>query len=177
MKQIDVKPRGTSVGGRFLVAETLRRDRKPIGRALLDCTALDASYLGKNCAITLLTRDGQITAQGGGEDRPLPGSGGDPGTGDVFAITGGTGTYAGATGTLRVRSTRKGDRLTITLRRPRLSVSLDAQPSSSQEHSPSALPHRYQHDEPRTPGGRRRRAPAPTLCVRPSRSDPEPSLS
>jgi hypothetical protein len=120
MKQIDVKPRGTSVGDRFLVAETLRRDAKPIGRLLLDCTAVDASYKGQNCVITLLTRDGQITAQGGGEDRPLPGSGGDPGsgdpqTGDVFAITGGTGAYAGATGTLRVRSTSKGDTLTITL--------------------------------------------------------------
>jgi hypothetical protein len=115
MKQIDVKPRGTSVGDRFLVAETLRRDRKPIGRLLLDCTAVDASYQGQNCVITLLTRDGQITAQGGGEDRPLPGSGGNPATGDLFAITGGTGTYAGATGTLRVRSTRKGDTLTITL--------------------------------------------------------------
>ncbi|MGH2967681.1 MAG: hypothetical protein ACRDK0_01255 [Solirubrobacteraceae bacterium] len=115
IKQIDVKPRGTSVGDRFLVAETLRRDRKPIGRMLTDCIAVDASYEGRICSITLVTRDGQITAQGGGVDRPLPGRGSDPETADVFAITGGTGTYAGATGTLRVRSTRKGDTLTITL--------------------------------------------------------------
>ena len=103
MSEVDVKPRGISVGDRFLVAETLRRDGKPVGRLLFDCTALDASYRGQHCTITLVTRDGQITAQGGGEDRPLPGQGGDPGTSDIYAVTGGTGTYAGARGTLSVK--------------------------------------------------------------------------
>jgi hypothetical protein len=115
INQIDAKPRGTSVGDRFLVAETLRRDGKPVGRMLTECVAVDASYEGRMCSITLVTRDGQITAQGGGVDRPLPGRGGDPENGDVFAITGGIGTYAGATGTLRVRPTRNGDTLTIKL--------------------------------------------------------------
>jgi hypothetical protein len=115
IKQIDVKPRGTSLGDRTLAAETLRRDRKPILRALVDCSALDASYGGPMCVVTLLTREGQITAQGASEDRALPGSGGDPGTAEVFAITGGTGTYTGANGTLRVRSTSTGDTFTITL--------------------------------------------------------------
>jgi hypothetical protein len=115
VKQIDVKPRGTSIGDQTLAAETLRREGTPIGRALVDCTALDASYGGPVCVVTLLTREGQITAQGASEHRALPGSGGDPGTAEVFAITGGTGTYAGATGNLRLRSTSKGDTFTLTL--------------------------------------------------------------
>lgn len=72
IKQIDVKPRGASVGDRFLVAETLRRDGKPIGRMLTDCSAVDASYEGRMCSIALVTRDGQITAHGGGVDRRRP---------------------------------------------------------------------------------------------------------
>jgi hypothetical protein len=109
MKQIDVRPRGISLGDRFLGAETLRRDGRPAGRALLDCTALDASYQGQACVVTLLTGAGQITAQGGGEHRRLPGGGGASTGGDEFAITGGTGVYAAASGTLRVRSSSKGD--------------------------------------------------------------------
>jgi hypothetical protein len=115
IKQIDVAPHGTSLGDRTLAAETLRRGGAPIGRALVDCTALDASYQGQTCAVTLLTREGQLTAQGASANRALPGSGGDPGTAQVYAITGGTGRYLGATGTLRVRSTSKGDTFTATL--------------------------------------------------------------
>jgi len=115
IKQIDIKPRGLSLGDQNIVAATVRRDGKPIGRLLSQCTAVDASYEGQTCTITLLTRDGQIIAQGAGEDRALPGHGGNPGPADVFAITGGTGTYAGTTGTLRPRSTSKGEKITVTL--------------------------------------------------------------
>lgn len=94
---------------------TLRRDGKPIGRLLNECTAMDARLEGQMCTITLLTRHGQITAQGAGELRALPGRGGSPGTGDVFAITGGTDTYARATGTVHPRSTSKGETITVTL--------------------------------------------------------------
>jgi hypothetical protein len=115
IKQIDIKPHGESLGDQNIVAATVRRDGKPIGRVLSQCTAVDASYGGQTCTITLLTRDGQIIAQGAGEDRALPGHGGNPGTADVFAITSGTGTYAGTTGTLRPRSTSKGAKITVTL--------------------------------------------------------------
>ena len=115
IKQIDIKPRGESLGDQTIGALTVRRDRRAIGRLLSQCTAIDASYEGQTCTITLLTRDGQIIAQGAGEDRALPGHGGNSGTGDIFAITAGTGTYAGATGTLRPRSTRKGETITVTL--------------------------------------------------------------
>ena len=119
IKQIDIKPSGESPGDQNLGAVTVRRDGKPIGRLLSQCTAVDASYEGQMCTITLLTRDGQIIAQGAGEDRALPGHGGNPGTGagtgDVFAIIGGTGAYARTTGTVRPRSTRKGEKITVTL--------------------------------------------------------------
>jgi hypothetical protein len=115
MKQIDIKPHGESLGDQNIGAVTVRRDGKPIGRLLSQCTAVDASYEGQTCTITLLTRDGQIIAQGAGEHRALPGHGGNPGTEDVFAITAGTGTYAGTTGTLRPRSTSKGEKITVTL--------------------------------------------------------------
>jgi hypothetical protein len=117
VKQFDVKPRGDSVGDRFLSAATLRRDGRRVGRALVDCLALDQSYGGQACVITLVTRDGQITAQGAGEHKPLPGTGGDPGTGDTFAVTGGTGSYDGAAGTLRVEHGPEGDRLVAALLR------------------------------------------------------------
>jgi hypothetical protein len=107
-KQLDVKPRGTSPGDRSVGAQTVTLAGHPVGRALLDCVALDASYRGRACTVTLVTREGQLTAQGGGEDRALPGHGGHGRTGDVFAITGGTGGYAGARGTLRVHSGRRG---------------------------------------------------------------------
>ena len=115
IKQIDIKPRGETLGDQTIGAVTVRRNGKPTGRLLNQCTAVDASYEGQTCTITLLTRDGQIIAQGAGEDRALPGHGRNPGTGDIFAITGGTGTYAGATGTVRPRSTRNGETITVTL--------------------------------------------------------------
>jgi hypothetical protein len=115
IKQIDIKPRGESLGDQNIGAVTVRRDGKPIGRLLSQCTAVDASYEGQMCTITLLTRDGQIIAQGAGEDRALPGHGGNPASGDVFAITGGTGTYAATTGTVRPRSTSRGEEITVTL--------------------------------------------------------------
>ena len=116
IKQIDTKPSGESLGDQNIGAVTVRRNGKPTGRLLNQCIAVDASYEGQTCTITLLTRDGQIIAQGAGEHRALPGHGGNPGnTDDVFAITGGTGTYAGATGTVRPRGTREGATITVTL--------------------------------------------------------------
>ncbi len=111
--QIDARPRGESVGDRTLAAETVRRDGRAVGRALIDCVAADATFRGQACTVTLLTRAGQLTAQGAAEDRPLPGRGGDPGTAEVFAITGATGSFP-ATGALRVRSTSRGDTFTVT---------------------------------------------------------------
>jgi len=118
IKQIDVKPRGESLGDQVIGAITIRQAGKPIGRLINECSAADATYEGQMCEITLLTRAGQIIAQGAGEHRPLPGTGGDPGTGDVFAITGGTGAYAGASGTVTPRSTSHGESVTVVIDGP-----------------------------------------------------------
>src|SRR5262249_59727988 len=74
-RQVDVGPRGMSLGDSTVSAQTLHLDGKPVGRVLMDCVALDYAYQGRSCTLTLLTRQGQIIAQGGGEERPLPGSG------------------------------------------------------------------------------------------------------
>ena len=114
-RQVDVNPHGISLGDGDVSAQTIRLNGKPVGRALMDCVDLDYRFRGRSCTITLLTRDGQIVAQGGGEDRPLPGQGGDAGTSDTFAVTGGTGAYAGATGTLHAAQSRHGATITVSL--------------------------------------------------------------
>lgn len=45
----------------------------------------------------------------------MPGNGGDPETGDTFVITGGTGSYARAAGTVTPRPIRRGRRIVISL--------------------------------------------------------------
>ena len=111
--QVDVKPHGLSGGDEFLVAQTLRAGGHVAGRLHVACTVIDVSYRGEDCRLVLILRGGQLTAAGGGLDRALRGVGdGTPGAGDDFAITGGTGDYAGAGGTVNVRG---GDRVTVSL--------------------------------------------------------------
>ena len=47
IKQIDIKPRGESLGDQNIGAVTVRRHGKPVGRLLNQCTAVDASYEGQ----------------------------------------------------------------------------------------------------------------------------------
>jgi hypothetical protein len=115
-RQIDVGPRGFSIGDRSLGSQTLRDGARPVGRLEGDCVILDATYNGQQCVITLLLSDGQITTQGAGVNRPLPGVRSGDGAGDQYAITGGTGRYAGASGTLTMRPGRNGDTVTVALR-------------------------------------------------------------
>ena len=114
---VDVKPRGTSAGDEFLGAQTLRSGGKVVGRVHAVCTIVDISYHGQDCRITLILRDGQIAAQGGGLDKRLPGVGdGSAPGGDPFAVTGGTGAYAGAGGTLLIgEGKRGGSKFTVSL--------------------------------------------------------------
>jgi len=79
------------------------------------CTINDASFKGLQCAIALVLRKGQITVEGGGLDRNLPHAP-PPGNADVFAVTGGTGKYAGANGTLTISHGRHADFFTVALR-------------------------------------------------------------
>jgi hypothetical protein len=112
--QVDVPPRGLSLGDQVVGAVSLRTHGELFGRALVVCTINDASFQGQQCAITLVLRNGQITVHGGGLDRRLPHSP-PPSGADVFAVTGGTGSYAGANGTLTIRHGAHADVFTVAL--------------------------------------------------------------
>ena len=113
--QVDVPPRGLSLGDQVVGAVSLRSHGELFGRALVVCTINDSSFQGQQCAFTLVLRTGQITAHGGGLDRKLPHAP-PPSNADVFAVTGGTGSYAGATGTLTIRHGRHADVFTVAIR-------------------------------------------------------------
>jgi hypothetical protein len=112
--QVDVPPRGLSLGDQVVGAVSLRTHGELFGRALVVCTINDASFQGQQCAFTLVLRNGQITVHGGGLDRRLPHSP-PPSGADVFAVTGGTGSYAGANGTLTIRHGAHADVFTVAL--------------------------------------------------------------
>jgi hypothetical protein len=112
--QVDVPPRGLSLGDQSVGAVSLRTHGELFGRALVVCTINDASFQGEQCAFTLVLRNGQITVHGGGLDRRLPHSP-PPSGADAFAVTGGTGSYAGATGTLTIHHGAHADVLTVAL--------------------------------------------------------------
>jgi len=113
-KMVDVRPKGISLGDQFLGAETLRQAGTPAGRMEVDCVVIDQTYAGQARSLTLILKDGQVTAQGAGVDKRIPGIGGTtPPTGDEFAIMGGTGAYQGAAGTLRLKSGRTTDTVTL----------------------------------------------------------------
>jgi hypothetical protein len=111
-KVIDLKPRGLSNGDQFLAAGSLRSEGRVVGRGHVICTIIDRSYKGQDCHFVLVLRDGTITADGGGLDRLLPGQHDPDPLQDEFAVTGGTGAYEAASGTLTTRR----DRVTVTLR-------------------------------------------------------------
>jgi hypothetical protein len=111
-KTVDLKPRGLSTGDQFLAAGSMRSGGRVAGRGHVICTIIDRSYKGQDCHFVLVLRDGTITADGGGLDRLLPGQHDPDPLQDEFAVTGGTGAYDGASGTLTTRR----DRVTITLR-------------------------------------------------------------
>ena len=93
---------------------TLRQAGALAGRMEADCVVIDRRFQGQACSLTLILKDGQVSAQGAGVDKRIPGVGGTtPPTGDEFAILGGTGAYQGAAGTLRLKSGRT--RVAVTL--------------------------------------------------------------
>src|SRR3954468_20310128 len=113
-KMVDVRPKGISLGDHFLGSETLRQAGARVGRMEVDCVVIDRRYQGQACSLTLILKDGQVAAEGAGVDKRIPGVGGTtPPTGDEFAIMGGTGAYQGAAGTLRLKSGRAADAVTL----------------------------------------------------------------
>jgi hypothetical protein len=106
-RSIDAPPRGDSVGDRFVFASTLRDGNALAGRMEGDCLAVDLKYEGMQCTLTAVLADGSITLQGASLGKRIPGASAP--SQDVYAITGGTGAYVGASGTMRRSGNGKTD--------------------------------------------------------------------
>jgi hypothetical protein len=115
MVRVDARPKGTSPGDVFVFSASLRRDGKPDGRAEFVQTVVDPRYRGISMRVDLLLSDGTIELQGAGLSRRAPG-GASPSSETEMAIVGGTGAYAGASGSVKlVPSGRTTQRLDVTL--------------------------------------------------------------
>jgi hypothetical protein len=112
-RSIDLPPKGESVGDRFAFATTLRSGSALAGRMEGDCEAIDAKFQGLQCTLTAVLTDGTITLQGASLDKRLPGA--STPEAEAYAITGGTGAYAGASGTMTRRGNGKVDTVVFSL--------------------------------------------------------------
>ena len=109
---VDARPKGPSVADRWLLATTLRQAGKNTGRLEADCVGIDKTYGVLQCSLVVILPDGRLTLQGASVDKRIPGAGG---RGEHYAITGGTGAYVGAIGTMRRDGDGDRDTLTFTL--------------------------------------------------------------
>jgi hypothetical protein len=98
-RSIDLPPKGDSVGDRFAFASTLRNGRAMAGRMEGDCEAIDVKFEAMQCTLTAVLTDGSIALQGVMMGKRLPGASAPPP--EVYAVTGGTGAYMGASGTMK----------------------------------------------------------------------------
>ncbi len=92
---LDLGDPGPSTGDTQVFLDDVQRDGRTIGTSGGSCTvtALSENRLAAACTATLILPRGQITAQGAFDEDPSAGP-----TGFVWAVTGGTGRYAGAGG-------------------------------------------------------------------------------
>lgn len=95
----DVAPKGRSVGDTYVFSGSVTRAGKPFGRYEDVDVSVDGRIQGVVRTAMLLLPDGTIAVQGGGGN--VGATGWKPGANDEFAVVGGTGSYAGARGTLR----------------------------------------------------------------------------
>lgn len=109
---IDLAPRGPSAGDRVALVSRLRRDGKVAGRLTGDCAWTNVPSEILQCDLVLIMPDGRVTLQGAYANKRIPHVGG---TQEVYAVTGGSGAYDGATGSMRRTSGRDGDTLELTL--------------------------------------------------------------
>lgn len=111
-RMLDSRPKGPSVGDRWLLASTLRQGGKVAGRLEGDCVAVDKTFGVLQCSVVVVLSGGRLALHGASVDKRIPGVGG---RGEVYAITGGTGAYAGATGTMRRTGDGRRDTLTFSV--------------------------------------------------------------
>jgi hypothetical protein len=111
-RTIDTRPHGPSLGDRWLFASTLRQAGKPAGRLAGECVGVDKTYGVLQCSAVVILPDGRLSLHGASVEKPIPGAGA---AGEEYAITGGTGIYQGATGSMRRSGNGTRDTLTIEL--------------------------------------------------------------
>jgi hypothetical protein len=95
----DVAPKGRSVGDTYTFSGSVTRANKPFGRYEDVDVSVDGKIQGFVRTAMLLLPDGTIAVQGGGGN--VAANGWKPGANDELAVVGGTGAYAGVSGTLR----------------------------------------------------------------------------
>ena len=111
-KLVDLAPKGESVGDRIVLSSTARKDGRVAGRTEAECILQDKTYEGFACVGDLMLADGTLTFQGASVNKAIPNV---PRTSDeLYAITGGTGAYQGAAGTVRLHGPEKAEVATIT---------------------------------------------------------------
>ena len=87
---VDARPKGMSVGDRWLLATALRQAGRSAGRLEADCVGVDKRFGVLQCSLVAILPDGRLTLQG-------------------------TGAYVGAVGTMRREGDGDRDTLTFTL--------------------------------------------------------------
>jgi hypothetical protein len=100
--EVDNKPKGPSAGDTWQGAGNITENGARIGRLQVTTTLVDAKYHSGFQIGVMILADGTITYQGSGIGKKIPGI---PATVDtnVYAITGGTGVYTGAGGSITAK--------------------------------------------------------------------------
>lgn len=109
---LDLAPRGPSAGDRVALVSTLRRDGEVAGRLSGDCAWTSVADEILQCDLVLILADGRVTLQGAYANKRIPRVGG---TREVYAVTGGSGAYEGAYGSMRRTAGGGHDSLELTL--------------------------------------------------------------
>lgn len=97
----DLAPKGPSSGDGWEGAGAVTLDGTPVGRIEVISTLLDAKYQAMVQSGTFILGDGNISYSGSAINKQAPGTPKPTDTIDC-AITGGTGAYAGARGTIKL---------------------------------------------------------------------------
>lgn len=113
-KSVDLAPKGHSPGDTSVDVASLAKGGRPAGRIHAVTTIVDKQGEGIQWDFTVFVAGGTIVASGGGVHKPIPGA--PQPAGDMVAVIGGTGTYAGASGTLLFGAEDSKGRAKVTIR-------------------------------------------------------------
>jgi hypothetical protein len=111
-RYVDLPPKGPSAGDRIVLSSQLEESGKAAGRLEGDCVLQDKPFAVIHCGIVVMRADGRLSLHGAYAGKRIPKVGG---TREEYAVTGGTGAYQGAGGTLTRTGGGKRDTLTLTL--------------------------------------------------------------